>query len=336
MSTVINTRNEWIEYLTELRPDLSAGSKKAYGSQLVKISLMNNIKDPTPLSLLNRLANKVIRDRSLKFIFGDLTSNQSRNLRIASVLSILKENKANINPKKYKKLFETLKKVGKELRDVITEESGNNEKSEKEIKAMTTTWSDLENFASSYHSLNSTADRDYIILNLILNNYEVKDDIKYNVLLRLIEYATLHIWTSSRKPPNDHKNYLWIPKNLLYIQHSKTVGGIKTNGRQATYKTYPVSNEIMDKIKIYIKTNKLKKSEQLFRNGNGTPMTNNFFGKLLKELLKPLNDNLTIGMVRKIYENRPIPENLTGNQLKMLNQLVDHSMEVAQIFYKKI
>lgn len=120
MSTVINTRNEWIEYLTELRPDLSAGSKKAYGSQLVKISLMNNIKDPTPLSLLNRLANKVIRDRSLKFIFGDLTSNQSRNLRIASVLSILKENKANINPKKYKKLFETLKKVGKELRDVIT------------------------------------------------------------------------------------------------------------------------------------------------------------------------------------------------------------------------
>ena len=92
----------------------------------------------------------------------------------------------------------------------------------------------------------------------------------------------------------------------------------------------------MEKIKAYIKTNKLKNKEPLFWNEANTPLSNNYFGRIIKELLKPLNDHLTVGMIRKIYENRPLPDNLTGNQLKMLNKLVDHSMEVAQIFYKKI
>ena len=339
MTTVINERNEWINYLNDIRPDLSDGSRKAYATQLVRISLLNNLKQTSPIFLLVRLANKSIRDRSLKFIFGEVESNQTKNLRVASVLAILKESKSNMDENKYKKLLNTLKSVGAELREEIQEANGNNEKTEKEIKAMTTSWDDLENFARTYHSLTPTADRDYIMLNLLLNNYEVKDDIKYNVLLRTIEYATLHIWSTKRKPPNDHKNYLWIFKNLLYIQHSKTVGGIKTNGRQAASKSYPVSEDIMDKIKIYIKTNKLKNKEPLFWNDGRpqpSPLTNNYFGKIVKDLLAPLNDHLTIGMIRKIYENRPIPQNLTGNQLKLLNKLVDHSAEVAQIFYKKI
>ena len=124
---------------------------------------------------------------------------------------------------------------------------------------------------------------------------------------------------------------------IYYIYNIlKLVGGIKTSGKQATSKTYPVAEKIMDKIKIYIKTNKLKNKQRLFWNENDTVVSNNYFGKILKDLLKPLNDHLTIGMIRKIYENRPLPDNLTGNQLKLLNKLVDHSMEVAQIFYKKI
>jgi len=336
MTELISERNEWINYLNEIRPDLSDGSRMAYATQLVRITTLNNLKETTPLFLLTRLANKTVRDKTLKFIFGEVESNQTKNLRVASVLAILKESKANMESNKYIKLFRRLKDVGTELREQITEANGNNKKTEKELKAMTTSWEDLENFANKYHSLSPTADRDYIMLNLLLNNYEIKDDIKYNVLLRTIEYATLHIWTTKRKPPADHKNYLWISKNLLYIQHSKTTGGIKTSGRQAISKSYPVSQNIMDKIKIYIKTNKMKNKERLFRNENNTPLTNNYFGKVLKELLKPLNDHLSIGMIRKIYENRPLPDNLTGNQLKLLNKLVDHSMEVAQIFYKKI
>lgn len=336
MTELISERNEWINYLNEIRPDLSNGSRMAYATQLVRITTLNNLKETTPLFLLNRLANKTVRDKTLKFIFGEVESNQTKNLRVASVLAILKESKANMESNKYIKLFRRLKDVGTELREQITEANGNNEKTEKELKAMTTSWEDLENFANKYHSLSPTADRDYIMLNLLLNNYEIKDDIKYNVLLRTIEYATLHIWTTKRKPPADHKNYLWISKNLLYIQHSKTTGGIKTSGRQAIFKTYPVAENIMDKIKIYIKTNKMKNKQPLFRNENNTPLTNNYFGKVLKNLLKPLNDHLTVGMIRKIYENRPLPDNLTGNQLKLLNKLVDHSMEVAQIFYKKI
>lgn len=336
MAKIINERNVWINYLNEIRPDLSDGSKKAYATQLVRITTLNNLKETTPINLLNRLSSKTVRDKTLKHIFGDVESNQSKNLRIASVLAILRESKTTMDEKKYLRLFNRLKDIGAELREQITEENGNNEKTEKELKAMTTSWDDLENFADRYHSLSPTADRDYIMLNLLLNNYEIKDNIKYNVLLRTIEYATLHLWTTNRKPPADHKNYLWISKNLLYIQHSKTTGGIKSIGRQAISKTYPVNENIMDKIKIYIKTNKLKNKEPLFRNENNTPLTNNYFGKIIKDLLKPLNDHLSIGMIRKIYENRPLPDNLTGNQLKLMNKLVDHSMDVAQIFYKKI
>ena len=169
------------------------------------------------------------------------------------------------------------------------EDNGKNEKNEKELKAFETTWTDLEHFASTYHSLSSTADRDYIILNLLLNNYEVKDDIKYNVLLRTTEYATLHIWTTKRKPPDDHKNYIWLYKNLLYIQHSKTTGGIKTSGRQDRVKTYPSKrNDLMEKIKIYIKTNKLKNKQPLFWNERDTPITSNHFGKIVKEFIKAI------------------------------------------------
>lgn len=336
MNKTISERHEWKRYLNEIRPDLSDGSVIAYSNQLFHIVNRNNLKQTSPLFLMNRLANKAVKNKTLDFIIGDTTSNQTKNLKLAATLAVLKANKDEMDESKYNKLFYTIKSIGAELREAITEENGNNEKTEKEIKAFETKWTDLEDFASSYHSLSSTADRDFIMLNLLLNNYEIKDGIKYNVLLRTIEYATLHIWNYKRKPADDHKNYLWLHKNLLYIQHSKTVGGIKAFGIQDKSKTYPVSKTIMEKIKIYIKTNKLKNKEPLFSNSRENAMTSNYFGKLIKDLLNPLNEHLTIGMIRKIYENRPLPDNLTGNQLKLLNKLVDHSMEVASIFYKKI
>ena len=344
MDTKTNT--DWIDYFDMIRPDLSEGSRRAYVHQAIKVANYNNLPDATPLNLMNRLANKTKKDKTLDFITIKDSSKQSQNQRLASIASILKANEEDMDKKKYNTLHSTIKSVARTIRDEITMDNGENKKNEKEEEAFKTTWSELETFAESYHSLNSTADRDYIILNLLLNNYIIKDDttshipeggIKYNVLLRTVEYSSLYIWTNKKKPPLDHKNYIWIPNNKLYIQHSKTTGGIKAVGTQATYKEYPIREGIMDKIKIYMKTNRMKNKDPLFLGDKKQGIiSTNYFGKIVKTLLSPLGEHFTIGMIRKMYENRPLPPNLNANQMREMSKMVDHTIEVAQVFYKKI
>jgi len=72
--------------------------------------------------------------------------------------------------------------------------------------------------------------RNYLILNLMLNNYIETDEIKYYTLLRRLEYASLYIWTSSKTPPCNKRNYIYLHGNELYIQHSKTTGGVRRVG----------------------------------------------------------------------------------------------------------
>ena len=62
---VLSEKNEWMEYLTEIRPDLSTGSKEAYSNQLMKVSHKNNLKQTSPIFLMTRLANKSLRDKKL-------------------------------------------------------------------------------------------------------------------------------------------------------------------------------------------------------------------------------------------------------------------------------
>ena len=44
--------------------------------------------------------------------------------------------------------------------------------------------------------------RNYLMLNLMLNNYEEKDELKYYVVLRVIEYASLYVWSNRKSPPD--------------------------------------------------------------------------------------------------------------------------------------
>ena len=331
-------RLEWLEYLERVRPDLSDGSRRAYSFQFDKILEENMKKAKTPLELLIRLTNKAVRDKSLEFITIKDSAKQGQNQRLAAVMTLLKANKESVDEKKYNNLLSLLQSVGVSIREEISTDNGENKKNEKEEEAFKTTWSSLEEFASAFHSLTSTAARDYIILNLLLNNYIINQGIKFNVLLRTIEYSSLRLWNKKGKPPADKQNYLWVPKNQLYIQNSKTTGGITAKGLQAVLKTYPVLDSLMDKIKIYIKTHKLKHLNALFYadNDKDKSLTTNYFGRIFNELLSPLSDNMTIGMVRKIYENRPKEDNLTANQMKEQNKMVDHTMSVAATFYKKL
>ena len=207
---------------------------------------------------------------------------------------------------------------------------------------MRVTWDELGKFAKDFKpSLDSsTGMRDYLILNLMLNNYQEKENIKYYVLLRVIEYASLFIWTNRKKPPNNKQNYIWLFKNQLYIQHSKTTGGVMRVGdavvNQPSFKTYPLNEDIKKFLLTYIKKFKIKNNQPIFYNDKGTKqIDNNFFSKILKELLKSFGNNMSSTMLRKIYENRKIEGNLNANQTAELNKYTDHSMEVAATFYSK-
>ena len=175
----------------------------------------------------------------------------------------------------------------------------------------------------------------------MLNNYDEKGDIKYYVLLRVIEYASLRLWNNRKAPPANKQNYIWLFKDSLYIQHSKTTGGVRRVGnsivKQTSHKIYPLNSKVKGFLLTYIKKFKIKNDEPIFRNDKGTnQIDTNYFSKVLKDLLSSFGNNMNSTMLRKIYENRVIDETLNANQTAELNKNVDHSIGVASTFYKKI
>jgi hypothetical protein len=340
MNNFNNFKTQYQNYLEEIRPDLSPQSRKLYANQLNTITLDNNLKDFNPLKLIIRLTNKALRNKTLDFITLD-GGNQTKNQRLSAVRNVLESHKNEIEKKKYDNLTKLISSVGDSLRNEISIKAGTNIKSEDETKNMKVTWDELGKFAKDFKPAldSSTGMRDYLILNLMLNNYQEKENIKYYVLLRVIEYASLFIWTNRKKPPNK-QNYIWLFKNQLYIQHSKTTGGVMRVGdavvNQPSFKTYPLNEDIKKFLLTYIKKFKIKNNQPIFYNDKGTKqIDNNFFSKILKELLKSFGSNMSSTMLRKIYENRKIEGNLNANQTAELNKYTDHSMEVAATFYSK-
>ena len=174
--------------------------------------------------------------------------------------------------------------------------------------------------------------RDHLILNLLLNNYTEDEGVKYFVLLRIIEYSSLILWTNKKQPPDDSQNYIWIDKSKLFIQHSKTTGGIKRVKNvvvaQPKNKIYSLSPSIMKLIDSYVKFNKLKNHDSIFN------MTSATFSKVLISLLSKYGDKVNSTMLRKIFENRETPT-LNANQSNAMNKNLDHTASIVNTYYKK-
>jgi hypothetical protein len=342
MIPYLNFKTQWNSYLVKIRPDLSKQSIKLYSHQLNKISQDNKLNDFDVFKFITRLSNKGMRNKSLDFIMLD-GSNQSKNQRLSAVRNVLEANKESLNKKKFDNLMNLLSTVGDKIRYEISQKAGTNIKTESEENNMKVDWEDLTKFAKEFKPelSSSTGMRDYLILNLILNNYEEIDGIKYNIILRIIEYASLYIWTNKKKPPDNKKNYIYLHNNELYIQHSKTIGGVRRVGttivNQKPLATYKLNENIKDFIKLYIKKNKIKNGEPLFYNDNSTnQIDTNYFSKILKSLLNKFGDNMNSTMIRKIYENRVLNVKLNANQQSLINKNADHSLSVANTYYKKI
>lgn len=338
----LNFKTQFRNYMDEIRPDLSEQSRKLYANQLNKIFMNNNLNYFNILKFITRLVNKAKREKDLNFILLD-GSNQTKNQRLSAVRSLLEANKASLDVKKYNNLYKLLTEVGDELRNQITSKAGTNIKTENEEKNMTVTWNELNEFAENYKPdiTNLNGMRNYLILNLMLNNYEEKDGLKYYVVLRVIEYASLYVWINRRPPPDNKQNYLYLHRNELYIQHSKTTGGIRrvgnTTTNQRSVATYPLNKKIKEFVLLYIKKMKIKNNEPLFLNDKQTKQIDiTYYSKILKELLGDFGDNMNSTMLRKIYENREIDTNLNANEKHQLSKQADHSLGIAETYYKKI
>ena len=342
MNSALNYKTQFKEYLEEIRPDLSVQSRKLYATQLNTIMMNNNLNDFNILKFITRLVNKAKRDKTLNFILLD-GSNQSKNQRLASVRSVLEANKKSLDEKKYNNLYNLISQIGDDLRNKISSKVGTNEKTEDEEKNMKVSWNELGEFAMNYKPdiSNINGMRNYLMLNLMLNNYEEKDELKYYVVLRVIEYASLYVWSNRKSPPDDKRNYIYLYRNQLYIQHSKTTGGIRRIGNsvanQRSLATYPLNENVKDFALKYIKKMKIKNNEPLFYNDKQTKQIDiTYYSKILKELLSQFGDNMNSTMLRKIYENRKIDVKLNANEKHELSKQTDHSLGIAETYYKKI
>ena len=324
----------WNNYFQEIRPDLSTQSKKLYSNQLNKIQLFNDIKLFNVSKFINLLCNKSIKDNSLDFITLD-GSDQSKNQRISAIRNVLEANKDIIKEKKYNNLYNLLSSVGEDIRNKISHKAGENIKTLDEENNMKASWEELNEFAINYTPpiTSTTGLRDHLILNLLLNNYTEEDNIKYFVLLRIIEYSSLLLWTNKKKPPEDSNNYVWLKESKLFIQHSKTTGGVKRVKNvivnQPKNKIYSLSPEITKLFNMYIKTNKLKNRDSIFNLNSAT------FSIILINLLKKFGDKVNSTMLRKIFENRNTGA-LNANQSAEMNKNLDHTAGIVNVYYKKL
>ena len=342
MDSNLNFKTQFKEYLEEIRPDLSIQSRRLYANQLNKIMMNNNLNEFNVMKFISRMVNKAKRDKTLKFILLD-GSNQSKNQRLSAIRSVLEANKESLEQKKYNNLMKLLSSIGDELRNQISSKAGTNIKTEDEENNMKVTWNELGEFAASYKPeiTNINGMRNYLMLNLMLNNYLEKNELKIYVLLRVVEYASLYVWRNKRLPPADKKNYLYLHRNQLYIQTSKTVGGIRRIGNttinQKSFATYPLNVKVKEFALTYIKKMKIKNGEPLFYNDTQTNQIDiSYYSKVLKELLSKFGDNMNSTMLRKIYENRIIDVKLNANDKHELSKQTDHSLGIAETFYKKI
>ena len=361
-------RDYFISYLTENSPKLKPTSVKLYARSvgLVAVSIlpsdMNHIDIDLFLQGLKNSYDNQLEEISCLEI--DLSGNQNNNNSLINGVGKILETHQEIEKLDdiLVILLQHIRTRSKSLRDQIADKKSRNHKTEEEEKHMkpfeeyvkvaekiykeylelvkkAKTVEPIEEGYKSY--LPKRKFRDMILVSLILLNKTKTQGITLHSILRLVEYTDLFVWTPKEKPPKDGKNYLSLEESKIYLQHSKTTGGmIGSDKKQPSLKQFKIFNKkIIDMIRLYVEVHDIPNNKPLFTSSFtqgdcNVPMNKTALSKLLKVIFQDISPHTTIGLIRKAYDNRKLDMN--GNQTLKSAKLNDHSLETIETFYKKI
>jgi hypothetical protein len=235
-----------------------------------------------------------------------------------------------VDEEKYKDLIEYYKKILEELTALYFENIKKNIKTDKEDKNWTSLKS-LKKVMNAYKR--DIAEREILKKNNVSNkelmlfqNYLITALYLLLPPIRL-DYAPMTIIKNKEQMEKD-KNYLLNlsrNKKRFIIQEFK-------NSKNMGTQEIPIPKELNSILNNWLKLNK---SENFLINNRGGPLSSNGLGKLITKVFKPLNKNINLGLLRKIY----ISEHIDKDAIKKAENLASkmlHSPQVQQdIYFKK-
>lgn len=361
-------RDYFIQYLTENSPRLKPNSIKLYSRSvsLVAVALLADDHKSINIDLfLEALKDQYNVDiDELDCIEIDLGGNLNNNNSLINAVAKVLETHSNIAEldKKLSRLLEHIRTRSKCLRDKIADTKARNHKTEEEEKHMrpfkeyvdiaeelieeyklaVEKSKEIDPIEEGYKSfLPKKKFRDYILVALILLNRTETEGITLHSILRLVEYTDLILWTLKKKPPMDGKNYFSLHHSKIFLQHSKTTGGmVGLDKKQPKLKQFTIFNpEIIDMIKLYVAIYDIGNNKPLFttsysKGDMDVPLNKTALSKLLKVIFSSITPHTTIGLIRKAYDSQR--RKMSGKVEISSAKLNDHSLETIATFYKKI
>ena len=363
-----NYKKYFIEWFEKNAPSLSQSSVKLYSRSVALLAI--HLIPPSEKDIdIDKMLNAVsmaydLDDEDLSaFSFDDNLNNLNTNLNgLGKLIKVAKMSMDDF-PEKLIVLEEHIRKVSVNIREEIIRIKGSQKKNEQEeqnMKPFNKYVEEAEKLFNEYKQAIKKAKaepdfeegirsflpklkfRNIILVSLILLNKMKMEGKTLHSILRLVEYTDLILWKEKEKPPADKKNYFSIPDKVIYIQHNKTTGGLKTDGKmQSSLKKFRIYNKkIVDMIELYDKVYEIGHNEPLFTsthatNGRRVPLNKTALSKLLNVIFQDIADHTTIGLIRKSYDTTYYNK-LNWNQKKKSAKLNDHSPEVVETYYNKI
>tara|TARA_E500000318_G_scaffold17570_1_gene17817 strand:+ start:915 stop:2051 length:1137 start_codon:yes stop_codon:yes gene_type:complete len=361
-------RGYFEEYLTERVPTLKSNSIKLYSRSisLVAVALLPEDSDTINIELfLEALRDQYKTDiDEIDCIEIDLGGNLNNNNSLINAVAKLLETYSATEEldDKLSRLLEHIRTRSKCLRDRIAETKSRNHKTEEEEKHMrpfkeyvkvaedlfkeyeeaVEKSKEVDPIEEGYKSfLPKKKFRDYILVTLILLNRTEEEGITLHSILRLVEYTDLTLWTLKKKPPMDGKNYLSLHHSKIFLQHSKTTGGMSgLKKKQPKLKEFTIFNsKIIDMIKLYVLVYNVANNQPLFttsysKSDTTIPLNKTALSKLLKVIFSSISPHTTIGLIRKAYDSQK--RDMNGKLEISSARLNDHTLETISTFYKKI
>lgn len=359
----INELDKFGSWVEENLVSLSRSSKYLYKRTLSYISVENKKTDLEVKEFALFLVNQMI-DGDIECILGNQLNN-NKNIRLSAFKTLLEPNKKYLIEKTSETVYKKLEKILSQTGSIIR----NKEKKKDDLldkidyqnyeSSMTVYNKMMKEFLEVQNTYNTTGEvpcyeicRDFLIASLYLNNKITIDNKTYKIMLRN-EYRTLILHISSKTPPKDEKNYIWIDlennKSVLYIQKSKTTGKYQkvklSDGSckkmvKEQVKQFPLCNHIVGLILFIKNVFREQNNKTFFKTNNRiNHFTCDLWSKNLTKIFKPIAAGIGSMTLKKMYINSLNFTDYTKDELKKtfiyLDNLTEYRLVKDSIKLKK-